>query len=103
MAKKTKEKKTNTRIIKGDEVRVLRGKATGKTGKVNLVLRKNRYGNELVLIQGVNLVKRHQKPNQKSKQGGIVEKEMPIHISNVIKIGSGEKRKGSEEKAKKAE
>lgn len=65
------------RIRKGDTVQVITGKEKGKTGKV-IEIAKGR-----VLIQGLNMVKRHQKPTQTQRQGGIVEKESSIHISNV--------------------
>ncbi len=67
------------KIRKGDEVIVLAGKDKGKRGSVSKVL-----DNDKLLVQGVNRVKKHQKPNPtKGVPGGIVEKEMPIHISNV--------------------
>lgn len=67
------------KIRKGDEVVVLTGKDRGRRGTV---LR--RVDERSVLVEGVNLVKKHQRPNpMKGQQGGIVEKEMPIDISNV--------------------
>jgi len=67
------------KIRKGDEVIVLAGRDKGKRGKV--VLRKDA---EHVVVEGVNLVKKHTKPNPlKGTTGGIVEKAMPIHQSNV--------------------
>ena len=67
------------RIRKGDEVRVNTGKDRGKRGTVLRLLLDDR-----VLVEGVNLVKRHTRPNpQLGTTGGIIEKEMPIHISNV--------------------
>jgi large subunit ribosomal protein L24 len=68
-------------VRKGDEVVVIAGDDKGKTGRVLKVLRdKNR-----VVVEGVNLVKRHTRQTQK-RQGGIVEKEAPIHASNVKKV-----------------
>lgn len=67
-------------IRKGDNVIVITGKEKGKTGKV---LEVNQNGNK-VLIERLNMVKRHHKPSQVYKQGGIIEKEAPIHISNVM-------------------
>lgn len=67
-------------IKKGDQVVVLSGNEKGKTGKILKVLPKQ----ERVIVSGVNIIKRHTKPNQKQPQGGIVEKEAPIHISNVM-------------------
>lgn len=64
---------------RGDTVHVDAGKDRGKRGKVLRVLGKK----DRVLVEGVNFVKRHTKPGPKTRQGGIVEKEMPIHTSNV--------------------
>ena len=67
------------KIRKGDEVIVLAGRDKGKRGKV--VLRKD---DEKLVVEGINLVKKHTKPNpMKGTTGGIVEKSMPIHQSNV--------------------
>jgi large subunit ribosomal protein L24 len=67
------------KIRKGDEVIVLAGRDKGKRGKV--LLRKD---DEHLLVEGINLVKKHTKPNpMKGTTGGIVEKSMPIHQSNV--------------------
>jgi len=67
------------RIKKGDEVIVLAGRDKGKRGTV---LR--RVDAQFVVVEGVNRVKKHQRPNpMKGEQGGIVDKDMPIHISNV--------------------
>ena len=69
------------KIKKGDRVVVTTGRDKGKSGEVLAVLRdRNR-----VLVQGINLVKRHQKPSQ-TAQGGIIEKEASVHISNVSHI-----------------
>ena len=67
------------KIRKGDEVIVLAGRDKGKRGKV--VLRKDE---EKIIVEGINLVKKHTKPNpMKGTTGGIVEKSMPIHQSNL--------------------
>ena len=67
------------KIRKGDEVVVITGKDKGKRGVVL-----NRVDAERVVVEGINRVKKHTKPNpMKGDQGGIVEKEMPINISNV--------------------
>jgi large subunit ribosomal protein L24 len=66
------------RIKKGDTVVILGGKSQGKQGKVMKVIHKK----DRVLVERVNLIKKHQKPTQTS-QGGIVEKEASIHASNV--------------------
>ena len=66
------------KIIKGDQVVVITGKDKGKQGQVVRVL------GDKVVVEGVNVVKRHQKPNpMRGIEGGIVSKEMPLHISNV--------------------
>ena len=69
------------KIRKGDRVVVTSGKERGKTGEVLRVLRSD----QRVMVQGVNIVRRHTRPSQVSA-GGIVEKEAPIHISNVAHI-----------------
>ena len=67
------------KIRKGDEVIVLAGKDKGKRGRVAL-----RKDDEMLIVEGINLVKKHTKPNPlKGTTGGIVEKSMPIHQSNV--------------------
>jgi large subunit ribosomal protein L24 len=67
------------RIRRGDEVIVIAGKDRGRRGTVLRVLE-----NEKVMVEGINKAKKHQKPNPlKGDRGGIVEKEMPLHISNV--------------------
>ncbi len=71
------------KIHKDDKVMVLVGKDRGKVGKVLKVLPKK----SKVLVEGLNMVKRHVKANPyKQEQGGIVEKEAPVHISNVAII-----------------
>lgn len=67
------------RLKKGDEVIIIAGKDKGKKGTVSQFVTTDR-----VLVDGINLVKKHTKPNPMTgSQGGIVAKEMPIHISNV--------------------
>ena len=67
------------RIRKGDDVVVRTGRDRGRRGTVLRVLR-----NERVVVEGVNVVKRHMRPNpNRGTQGGIVQKEMPVHVSNV--------------------
>jgi large subunit ribosomal protein L24 len=67
------------KIRKGDEVIVLAGKDKGKRGRVQL-----RKDDQYLVVEGINLVKKHTKPNPlKGTTGGIVEKAMPIHQSNV--------------------
>jgi large subunit ribosomal protein L24 len=68
------------RLQKGDTVVVISGKDKGKKGKVmRLFKEENR-----VVVEGVNLVKRHMKPNPRMQQGGILEREQPINASNVM-------------------
>jgi len=67
------------RIKKNDRVVVLSGEDKGKEGRVLAVFPKR----DRVLVEGVNMIKRHTKPNAKQQQGGIVEKEAAIHVSNV--------------------
>ena len=63
----------------GDNVKVLTGKDKGKEGKVLFTLRKK----DRVVVEGVNIVKKHMKPSRMNETGGIVEVEHPIHVSNV--------------------
>ena len=72
---------------KGDEVIVKVGKDKGKIGKISKVI----TSNEKVVITGVNVSKKHQKPSQDSK-GGIIDKEMPIHISNILAYDTKSKK-----------
>jgi large subunit ribosomal protein L24 len=67
-------------IKKNDEVLILRGKDRGKTGRVLIVMARD----QKIVVEGVQMIKRHTRPNpQRNIKGGIVEKEAPIHISNV--------------------
>jgi len=68
-------------IKKNDMVKVLAGKDKGKTGKVLKVNLKD----EKITVEGINVAKKHQKQTQ-TKEAGIVEKAMPIHISNIVAI-----------------
>jgi large subunit ribosomal protein L24 len=70
------------RIRKGDKVVVISGKDKGKTGKVMRVLREE----DRVLVEGINLVKRHTRPTPRSPSGGILEREQPIHASKVMPV-----------------
>ena len=83
------------KIKVGDNVRVITGSNKGKEGKVLKVFKKENR----VLIDGVNIIKKHVKPNRENETGGILEVEAPLHISNV-KVVSKEAKK--EEKAKEA-
>jgi large subunit ribosomal protein L24 len=76
------------RIRKGDHVVVLTGKDRGKRGTVLRVLE-----NDRVVVENINVAKRHTRPNpMRGTQGGIVEKEMPIHVSNVALFNSATKK-----------
>ncbi|MDX2437072.1 MAG: 50S ribosomal protein L24 [Acidobacteriota bacterium] len=80
------------KIKKGDTVEVVAGKDSGKKGRV-LVVDRDR---ERLVIEGVNMIKRHTRPNpQKNVKGGIVEREAPIHVSNVMVVSpdSGQRSK----------
>jgi len=70
------------KVIKNDNVKVLSGKYKDRTGKVLKVFNKTNS----VIVEGVNIIKRHTKPSQKNQQGGIIEKEAPINVSNVMVI-----------------
>lgn len=74
------EERVKIHVKKGDLVMVITGKNAGKKGKVLEVLPKEGR----LVVEGVNIVKRHTRPNQKMPQGGIVEKEPPIASSNVM-------------------
>jgi large subunit ribosomal protein L24 len=68
------------KVKTGDEIVVITGKDTGRRGTVLRV-----FNDERVLVEGINMVKKHQKPNpQAGMQGGIIDKEMPIEQSNVM-------------------
>ncbi len=67
------------KLKKGDRVRVLAGKDIGKEGEVSRVLREQ----DRVIVDGINIVKKHQRATRATMQGGIIDKEMPINVSNV--------------------
>ncbi len=69
-------------IKKGDSVMVITGESKGQKGRVLEVNREK----ERVLVEGVNMVSKHTKPNAKAPQGGILKKEAPIHVSNLMLI-----------------
>lgn len=71
-----------TKIVKGDRVRVIRGNHRDAEGTVLRVLR----GTRQVVVQGINMRKRHTRPSQQNPEGGIITFEGPIHISNVMLI-----------------
>ena len=73
------------KIKKGDRVYVLTGKDRGKTGEVMRAIPTTGK----VIVDGVNVAKKHQKPTRATQQGGIIDKDMPLHVSNVAIICSG--------------
>lgn len=74
-----------SKIKKDDVVQVIAGKDKGATGKVLSVDTKNHK----VLVEGINMVSKHTKPSMSNQQGGIIEKEAPIDISNVMYVHKG--------------
>ncbi len=89
-------------VKKGDNVTVISGNHTGSTGKILQVLPKK----QRVLIEGVRLIKKHTRKSQDNPQGAIIEREGPIHISNVKKVEEAEtaaKATKTKSKKKKAE
>ncbi len=69
-------------ILKGDTVKVLIGRERGKTGKVIKVIPEKKYA----LVEKLNMVKRHMRPSQKAPEGGVIEKETPIRLSNLMLV-----------------
>jgi large subunit ribosomal protein L24 len=69
-------------IKKGDNVVVIAGDNKGKKGRVLEIITKS----DRALVEGVNMMKKHTKPNAKTPQGGIVEKEAPVHVSNLMLV-----------------
>jgi len=85
MARRKAKETVRVRLKKGDLVEVIAGKDAGKRGKVLEVVREGGR----VLVQGVNFIKRHTRPNpQRNIKGGIAEREAPIHVSNVMAVSS---------------
>src|SRR5450631_3891371 len=84
MAVKQKEKKplhlAKMNIRKGDTVLIISGKDKGKEGTVSRALPQT----SKVIVEGLNTVKKHVKPQGQTRQGGIIEKAMPLHVSNVM-------------------
>jgi len=70
------------KVRQGDSVVVITGKDKGKTGIVKIAIPKARK----VVIEGVNVAKRHQKPTRAMQQGGIIDQEMPIDVSNIAVV-----------------
>ena len=80
------------KLRKGDRVVVLSGKDVGKEGEITRVIPERR----MVIVDGVNLAKRHQRPTKSTQQGGIIDKDMALPISNVAIVhpGCGQTRVG---------
>jgi large subunit ribosomal protein L24 len=76
---KMKDTKVNLKIRKGDRVRVLSGKDVGKEGEVTRVL----PDSNRVIVDGVNVAKKHQRQTRATMQAGIIDKDMPISVANV--------------------
>ena len=84
------------KIKVGDEVLVIAGKDKGKNGKVIKTLKKE----DKVVVEGINMVKKHVKPNQVNDKGGIFDIEAPIHVSNVKKQESEKKATKTKKESK---
>jgi len=86
MAVKQKEKKplhlAKMKIKKGDTVLIITGKDRGKQGTVSRAMPQDNK----VIIEGLNIVKKHVRPQGQTRQGGVIEKAMPIHVSNTMLI-----------------
>jgi large subunit ribosomal protein L24 len=72
------------KIKTGDKVKVLSGKDRGKTGKVVQVLKNKKTNQSFVVVEDVNMLKKHMKPGRKNDKGQIIELPAPINISNVM-------------------
>ncbi|SRR5579883_215783 len=85
MATQPKEKKplhlaNKMKIKRGDDVLIISGKDRGKFGKVSRAMPQT----SKVIVEGLNVVKKHVRPQGQTRQGGVIEKAMPIHVSNVM-------------------
>ena len=76
---------SHIRLKRGDRVTVTTGKDKGKDGRILVIDRKNNR----VVVEGLNMVTKHMKASQKNPQGGIIKKESPIHVSNVMYLHKG--------------
>ena len=81
----------------GDKVKVLAGKDKGKEGRVLVTLKKK----DRVVVEGINIVKKHMKPSRTNETGGILETENPIHVSNVKVVTEEKKAKTTKKSTKK--
>ena len=80
----------------GDNVRILAGKDRGKEGKIIKTLRKENK----VVVEGINMIKKHVKPNRMNEVGSIVDVEAPIHVSNVKAVEASKKAAPAKKEAK---
>lgn len=80
--KKTENKNRKFHIKKGDKVRIIAGEFKGKEGIVSSVLKEK----DKAVVEGYNLVSKHTKPSAANPNGGIIQKEAPIHISNLMLV-----------------
>lgn len=83
----------------GDKVKILAGKDKGKEGTVTVTLKKKNK----VVVSGINIVKKHMKPNAMNETGGILSVEAPIHVSNVCVLESDKKAKTAKVEKKTTE
>ena len=74
------------KIKTGDTVKIITGEYKGQTGKVLKV----NVAKHTAIVEGINMVSKHQKPSAQNPQGGIIKMEAPIHISNIMIVESGE-------------
>ena len=81
----------------GDKVKILAGKDRGKEGKVLVTLKKK----DKVVVEGINIVKKHMKPSQMNETGGILSVEAPIHVSNVKVIEGKDVKKETKKTTEK--
>ena len=86
------------KIKVGDNVKVIAGSSKGKEGRVIKTLKKENR----VVVEGVNIVKKHMKPNGGNEVGGIIDREAPIHVSNVKKVDKKSTKETKKTVAKKA-
>lgn len=94
------------KIKTGDKVKILSGKDRGKTGKVVQVLHNKKNNKDYVVVEGVNILKKHMRAGRKTEKGQVIELPAPLHVSNVMlldpKSGKatrvGYKKEGKEKK-----
>ena len=82
ITKKSRARRQKSSILKGDRVKVIRGNFRDAEGTVLRVL----PGSDQVVVEGVNMRKRHERPTQDNPEGGIITFEAPIHVSNVMLV-----------------